>query len=107
MTKTFMILHICNPIASVEDDCDTNFVGPFYTRKEAAEYLADPRNFVVEYQDPDQEHPEPYVQTAPKGTAQWEDTTRSQLVRRAVRDKDGFVYSCFGDYMRIIELKKR
>jgi len=95
-----------NPIASIESDSDNHFIGPFYTRKEAAEYLADPVNNVVEYLPPDDNSHVPYVQTAP-----WSDDrvnmTRRQLVSLATRSKEGFVYSAYGDFMKIQEVKKR
>jgi hypothetical protein len=96
-----------NPNASIDSDSDSNFIGPFYTRREAAEYVADPRNNGVNYFDADEINPESHVQIAQKGTANWENVTRRQLVSRAVRAKEGFVSNSFGDFIRIVELEKR
>ena len=107
MTKTFIILHVLNPIYSVDNPADSSFIGPFYTRNEAAEYLADPKNHVVEYFEPDETSREPYVQISKKGIASQQNTTRRQLVQLSAGRKDGFVYSAYGDFMRIVELTKR
>jgi hypothetical protein len=107
MSKTFIIIHVMNPNASIDSDSDHQFIGPFYTRKEAAEYLADPVNNVVEYLEPNEHSRVPYVQTSDWGRAEWQNTSRRQLVQRAMRDKEGFSYTAFGDFMKIVEVEKR
>lgn len=88
-----------------EDEAE--YIGPFYTRREAAHYLADPKNNVVEYLPPDEHSREPYVQTTPKnGTHPWENTTRKQLIQMAIRRKEGFTSNTWGDFIRIVELRK-
>lgn len=98
-----MIYHVTNH--DYEDE--SSFVGPFASRTAAATYLADPQNYMVDYFEPDEHSSEPYVQTAKKNTAMWENTTRKQLIRIARDREEGFVYSGYGDFMQIVELRKR
>ena len=101
--KQFIILHVCNH----DYENDSEYIGPFYTRKEAAHYLADPKNQVVEYLSPDEHSRVPYVQTRPvEGQHPWENTTKNQLVQIANRRKEGFTYSSWGDFIKIVELRK-